>query len=231
MDKDFDMKLVKALIEAEKIYLEELPSEEELENYHTFSDEFNIKMEKLINGERKKQWYRKLPFINNRVAAVFLVGLVVLAVSTFSVEAWRLKFFDYVLNIQEEYTEIKFNKTDEYVERKDNELVIYKPEYIPKGYEITDEETLHSMYIAEYKNAEDKYLIFHQYTLEGTGMQIDTEGTTLEDITINGSEGYFYHNKGYNNILWNDGYYGFMISGEISKEDIFKIAESVVKGQ
>ncbi len=58
-------------------------------------------------------------------------------------------------------------------------------------------------------------------------MIIDTEETELETIAINGCEGFFYSNKGINNILWNDGYYGFIISSSIHKEEIIKIAESI----
>src|SRR5690554_1138934 len=130
MVDNFEIKLTEALKKAEKIKLEQLPSDEDLKDYHKFSDDFNLKMLKIIKKEKFRRGIRKFSSRRNKIAAI-IVCIALIGAGTFGVKAWRMKFFDFVLNTQEEYTEIRFSKTDEYVEKKDSKLIIYKPKYIP----------------------------------------------------------------------------------------------------
>ena len=101
------------------------------------------------------------------------------------------------------------------------------PQYIPSGFELKKEQISSFGIRLEYRNEEGRAVVYEQYLLEYRVMQIDTEGTELEKVIINGSEGHFLSNKGVNSIFWSNENYGFWVSSTIDREIIFKIAESI----
>lgn len=56
---------------------------------------------------------------------------------------------------------------------------------------------------------------------------IDTEDIETDKVTISGSEGLIYINKGITTIMWNNNKYVFNISGKVDKENIIKMANSI----
>ena len=45
-------------------------------------------------------------------------------------------------------------------------------------------------------------------------------------MDINGYKGIFYANKGQNNLVWEDDYYAYAITGEIDKQEMIVLAIS-----
>ncbi|HBT65677.1 MAG TPA: hypothetical protein DEB10_13555, partial [Ruminococcaceae bacterium] len=105
----------------------------------------------------------------------------------------------------------------------------FTPQYIPEGYVLKTREELNMAYLCEYVNDDGSDLIYNQMLFNESKMMIDTEGTVTEDIMINGIIGIFFNNKGYDNIIWNDGVYIYYISGfsELGKDELLKFAESI----
>ena len=60
-------------------------------------------------------------------------------------------------------------------------------------------------------------------------MNFDTEQKNSEKININAYEGVFYENPSskYSGIIWNDENYIFNVEGNVSKEELIKIAKGV----
>ncbi|WIV13506.1 DUF4367 domain-containing protein [Proteiniborus sp. MB09-C3] len=211
--------------EAELIVLDNI-SEKESKEKHAFSEKFNDKMAKLIAYEKRRSRIKNTLYYFKKAVSIFLIVLTVVFASTMSVKAWRVKLFNTIINIFEKFSEIRYENVDKGVDRiEDN--TFYAPEYVPDGFNIEKEDINFFGQLIIYKNKNGEEIVFEQYKLEHRNMIIDTEGTELEPISIKKFEGYFYSNKGTNNIFWDDGYCGFIISSSINKQEIIKIAKSI----
>lgn len=84
---------------------------------------------------------------------------------------------------------------------------------------------------SEYENG-DKYIIFTQYVKQSFNVMVDTENQPMEHINVNGCEGYiiqlddvsFY-------ISWDNGDYIFDIEGNIGKDELINVVETVHKAE
>lgn len=224
-DNTLDNILISSFKAAELVVLNDI-SEKESKEKHAFSDEFKDRMIKLIAYEKRRTRIKNTMYYFKKAVAVLLVVLTVVFASTMSVKAWRVKLFNTIINIFDKFSEIRYEDVDKNIDNiEDN--TFFPPGYVPEGFKLDKENTNFFGQLIIYKNKNGEEIVFEQYKLENRRMIIDTEGTELESIIIHDYEAYFYSNKGINNILWNDGYYGFIISSSINKEEIIKIAESV----
>jgi len=221
----FDNKLKQAL----EIYIEHklssLPSLQELENFHTFSPEFEKKMNNLIRNY-KKPYYKLINSVGKRVAVLVFTLLIAISATVFSVEALRNNVFDFLINIYNDFVSIFYDKTPE--DNKDQRIdQIYAPQYIPEGFEIIFKEVQNGAVLHIYSDSNENRIILEQ-SIYSLNLGVDNENREYEIIDINGNEGLFYLDKGINHIIWNNGGYCFQVKGPISKEEIVKIARSII---
>ena len=220
LEKAFDMMLDEAALIADEELGREL---EEPDEELIFSKEHEEKMEKLFRTERQKHMRAKFLKYSKRAACVFLAVVVVSGAAVMSVEAWRVKFLNFVLDAGAPNTDFDFN--DDQSSSYANEIVSLG--YIPEGFGIvTNKESSRGLFL-EFKNS-DKYFCF-DLTNINVSASVDTENGTAEKMKINGYEAVFIDNPDTNILIWHDNTYAFDIIGNISKEEIIKIAENVNK--
>jgi hypothetical protein len=59
-------------------------------------------------------------------------------------------------------------------------------------------------------------------------MDINNEGTALEELNFNGLPAKYYSNRGIQNLLWyDDEYLLYMVSSTLDRDTVFKVAGSV----
>lgn len=121
---------------------------------------------------------------------------------------------------------------------------IYRPTYIPTGFALESEELfpnaydekndifvnlIHKIWYIEEETGE--YLSFYQFTKDEYAGRYSTDRFPLEEITVNGFSGlYMDYSSGEHIgglIVWDNNDYIFEIDGNISKEEVLKIAESI----
>lgn len=94
--------------------------------------------------------------------------------------------------------------------------------YVPDGFEKTKDYG----YIYIYENGDQSFSV-EKYQLNST-VYFDTETYESKPIEINGADGeYIQSLNEMKGIVFNDSEYIFMISGNISKEELVKIAQNV----
>ncbi len=221
-----DSKLRAAL----ELYMErrlaELPEDGEGETY-AFSSVFRRKMERLIRIER-------LPFsalINTagkRVAALLIAACLALVTTVCSVKALREPVFGFFIEIYETFSRVRFQRDGS--GESDPNLIeqYYTPQFIPDGFTLVSEVRYDVIANYEYCDSDGRDISFDQ-SLRNTSIVIDTEGTVVEDVTVNGIAAIYYRNKGYDNLIWSDKGYVFTLSGPsaLGKSEIMRMAESV----
>ena len=112
-----------------------LPKEEELS--HDFSKKFQKKMNKLIRKEKRTPFMQSFISYGKRAAVVFLIVISISFVTTMSVEAYRVRFFQVITEVWEEFTSIIFKSEEN---TNDKILVPIIPEYVPEGFSILEED-------------------------------------------------------------------------------------------
>lgn len=205
--------------------IDNLPNEEDLS--HNFSKKFKSKMSRLLKEEKRSPFFNKFVNYGRRVAIICLIAISVIFASAMTIEAYRERFFDKVIEILENYTSITFH-TDEDVIVED--LVPRAPEYVPEGFSVYEEETYTSAYVVRYKNEEDVEIFYEQSTARGQIM-LDTESIEAEYVKIDNQKVMTYSNKGFNQLYWDDKLYTYYIISSIDMDELLIMAESIIKNK
>lgn len=131
-------------------------------------------------------------------------------------------------------TAVATNVSRSYVIEKSPNRVVYRVEntknmprrtplkvgYVPKGFDKS----------GQYKKEEyvysklDKHFVVDKYTLDE---DVGILGDYNEEIEINGAKAVFYKTPNNNGIIFNNGKYIFEVMGNIDKDELVKIAQSV----
>jgi hypothetical protein len=194
------------------------------EKQSEFRNRLDSELQNKKNRERRASKIKAL----QRVAVIILVVSAALTVSLFSVDAFRVKIINLIMEIRTEYTE--FQLVDEKAEMKGDRIVdwtnAYVPTYIPEGYLVESSENGDNIKAILFINGDGKIIDYAQYS-EAASFNYDTEGATVKDVTVNGNDGKIIV-KGYNySVVWK--YEGgiFVVMTQISAEETLKIAENI----
>lgn len=223
VDDDF---LSEHMRKAEIKMLDSLPKEEELS--HKFSKDFEKKMDKLIKEEKRTPLMRSFVVYGKRAAAIFLIIAAISFTTTMSVEAYRVRFFEVITEVWDEFTSIVFKSEEEI---NDEKLVAVNPEYIPEGFSIVEEELSDYINLIVYTNSNNIEIIYEQSLISDGEIILDTEGVEVKTTDIENHEISYFSNKGVNQVYWNDDNYTYAFISSIDIEELFKITKSILKNK
>lgn len=181
---------------------------------HKFSKKHNQKMKKLFSGEVNEN----KPKLSKTTLKIILIAAVLLAISTtaFAIPTVRKFITEKFLNYSE------YNIIDKSGAQNVISLTL---NYIPEGFEKTEEFYSSDLCSVEYKKG-NKFFCVEKNSLN-MGVYFDTENHKSENIIINGFDAVYYKsNEDVIGIIFNNGNYTFVFSGNISKEEFVKIAQN-----
>ena len=188
---------------------------------------FNL-LNKYFRGKNLHTFVKKSQKIFTKIAVVFFVFSAILAVTFTTVEAFRVQVLNFFLTFEPEYTSLKFEKgkTDGNMTAGFNN--IYAPSYIPEGYQIDNLMIINNFKEIKYVNEEGIFISFFESS-HSSVTNIDTENADiLKSIAINGAEGLFVLKNELVTVSWAHDNRIFVITAQISEEEMVKIAESVI---
>mgnify|MGYP000868619133 CR=1 FL=1 len=206
-NRKVSLRLHEAAQESQRREIEILEKEVVSTEPHVFSNEFNRKMDKLLNFS-KKPYFNFVNTVGKRAAVIIIAFITALSITTFSVKAFREPVVNFSISVYEKFSNILFHADE--------------PEYLPDGYNLKENNNFGNVIEIIYSNRNDD-LFFEQYIISSTQIGADTEGTDIEMLTVDGKEILFYNNKGVNRIIWTDGSYGYKVIGVIDKYEIMKM--------
>lgn len=207
IDDDF---LYAHMSRAENLMLERIPTEAELA--HTFSGRFNHKMKNLLKYEKRTPFVRSFVHYAKTAAAVFLIFLSISFTTTMSVEAYRVRFFEFVTTVWEELTSIIISSED----NADSDIQNpHAPTYIPNGYSISDQTKDKYEQTVLYTNTAGDEIYFYQKLTTQDDTIIDTESIMLETIEIDGQQIDVVVNKDTTQLYWRDTFSSYFLMGNI----------------
>lgn len=222
LSKEIDEKLIKAFEIYNKKLCESLPTDEELKDI-TFSESFEKKMQKLIKAQKKSYFYL-INTVGKRVAIILLTLFTSLTATTFSVKAIRESVIEFITETFEKFTKISVEDEEPDTQA---ELIKTAPKYIPEGYTLESELEIGVIYRIIYSNSDKNTIDYTQKINFGTNYNIDTEDIEYEEININSFDGIKYVKNAINTVVFADETYLYTVYGQVSFDELIKIAESI----
>jgi len=191
---------------------------------HEFSDEYMQKMNKLFARGRRQDRMKSLSHTMIRVAAVLLLVVTLATVTIYSVEAWRIRFQNFVIDLRRDRMIIDFN--DE-LDGDVFEMYDLHLGYIPGGFVLDQSFAAGPQVFMRFAN-EDLDLDFRITVTNIVGaLAIDTEDAAIKRTQVNGFDAFFSTNDNVNILVWHDHIYSYQIAGTISENEIMRIAENI----
>jgi len=228
-DKLYNKVLDDLISYAGPIAIEEMANDEEESGKENgldkieFSKEHQLKMKKLFRKEYNKLRLRKIASYSKYAIACILVLAIIVLVPIFSVKAWRIKFLNFIIDVKQTHTEIKFSDDVKTGDTYQSEEISFG--YIPAGSKMEKSDRVGSYIYIKFK-ANEQYFTFSRYDINAA-MSIDTENATVKKITINNREALYSSNSNINILVWHDDNYSYNLSGNIDENEIIKIVENI----
>lgn len=209
---------------AESLRLEEQTKNTEI----SFSEKFEKQMKKLIH-RREKPYYVLINTAVKRVAVIILAAVITTVSATIGIAAVYQPFADFIMEIFDDHTLFRPNHNNQ-TSSVDPlaEWKVYTLSYIPEGFEVENEYEDWSEVYVKYSNSSGEFFAVKQLWYDdSTRIDIDTEGTVVEDISILGVNGIYYENKGEKIICFTYNSVFVILNGNIDKNELVNIAISL----
>lgn len=220
-----DEMLVQYMTKAEEVMLEQIPPESELS--HRFSRHFQRKMKALLRHEKRSIPMRKIVSSMRHLAAAVLIVLGIGLVVTMSVEAYREKLFQFIIEIYPELTSIRTVGDG----GTNNEVLVpVEPGYVPEGYYL-DERSVGSLTVLELYVNDAKQNICYSQSLLGCGeMILDTEDADVSTVVVEGIDLMLVEKESvFNMVYWQDEKNQYSLDGNIEMDELIKMAKSMIE--
>jgi hypothetical protein len=181
-------------------------------------------MEKLIRGDEKREIGAKIFTWTRRIAATAAAFFIVAAASLLTIPEVRAAVIGAIQNRTEQYTEFTGNPTD-----ADGEFKYHTLGYIPEGFVLTSEIKEDEYYSATYFDDNNKKFRFQYGKIEDE-ISLNNEDAEYSQVF---DGGILYHlfiaddDSRFSSIIWDDGINLFIISGELSIDELLKIAKNI----
>ncbi|WP_283609238.1 DUF4367 domain-containing protein [Faecalispora anaeroviscerum] len=233
-DQIFEVMLQTAVTENFQKECQQLPTAKELTEQYELSQPTRIKIENMIREANRRLKWRRIQKAAKKVAVIVAILIPVTMVSLLSVEASRNAIFNAVMNWESDHVKIKYQ--DGAVSSSEPEepgSSTIKPQYLPEGFAETETAKIGLKNRTEYQNTQGISIYFELTPLSAEGsVALDSEHTTRKEIEIHGKKAILLVAKtsgGTSYLAWEDKTYSFLLSSEISPEELTKIAESIKK--
>lgn len=225
-DSLFEAMFRQAVVDNFEEELAAIPSKSEIRKQYSSLVELDIKMAKLFARERIKVRLRVFAKVAERVAACFLIAVLLAGAVIATVPQARAAFMRVVIEWTEKYT--KFTAEGDGIHTAMPQWTLG---YLPDGYveiERLETEQLLEIY---YQNDAGGFLAFGAMSQSGS-LLVNNEGVQYHQQVI---EGVVYHLfeaetiDNFSQVVWDAHGYRFNVNGSLSVDELLTIAESVIK--
>lgn len=220
-----DAFLYKYMPAADRILMEEIPPEEELD--HKFSWRFRRKMKALIKYESRTPGERKF-YRGMKIAfAALAVILIVAFSSAMSVKAYRFRIIDFFMEVFEDLTSYSVQEEKPTGEVADP----VEPKYVPDGFEVTRREEGNSGYTVWYENSDGDRIEYRQSSISAVRHFLDTETSVTNEAYIHKQKVNIIEEQDMWTVYWNDEEYMYRVIGpkQIELEELSEMARSIAR--
>ena len=224
---DMDILLYAAASYAGKNELDEFERADESELSPKAEKRIFRKIQRRIDYHEKREEFHPVLETLKRVAVIVLAVMSISFVSALSIEAVRSDIYNAVIQWFDKKLGISF---DDIPTDAPDRILDYKEPILPEGYERFELGKDEFGFSVEYENG-DSLITYWQRPLSGYGSFLSNEWTDVEDVNVIGYDGiktvFESHGVTITTIIWKDNEYAYMLSSDLSYEELLRIAESI----
>lgn len=188
---------------------------------------------KLIRKEKNQVIRRRVLKLGKKIAAALIVISIVGTIVTMSVEAFRVRFFNLVIETSQKFSLVsqeEVGETQVVYEVPSEWGTYYYPEFLPEGYDLNSTRALNDTKIMIFSNGTNHDIVFSQGTLSGKS-QIDSENGQVIEVDISGNNGVLAIKDDIKILNWSNNEMSFSIQGNVEESVILAIAERIKKNK
>ena len=160
-----------------------------------------------------------------KIAACILICMSVGFATLMAIPTVRASVWDSVVNFYEKYIKFDFSITS----GGEETIGDYTLGYVPDGFVRTDameEDPTRNIY--RYENTKNYFCV--SYYTKNRAINYDDENGTIHIVNINGEDGYLVeYIEGRHSVTWKNNETVFTVDGDLSVDEIIKIAEKIKK--
>jgi hypothetical protein len=200
----------------------------ELEPEISYSSGFVKEMNNFFRKNRRKDRTIHIKRIILKSAVAIFIFLIISVAVIFNVEALRVPFLNFFEHPGQQSTKIETkDQNTNYDLFVDQIHGMYLPAYLPDSYSIQSIDKTGQNTIAIFKKYDNRIINF-QNIPEGTIANIDNENAQTEHISVNGEDAQLFIKNDKYTLVFRFENNVYMLSGTISKNDILKVAGSLI---
>ena len=195
---------------------------------HRFSARYLRRRKKIVeqfsnSADAHAREYR--PVMLRRVnMRIILVAIIIMILATASVIAATKPRIYYIIKESIESWDVLFEVENE--DSTHTEFKVRKPT-IPEGFNVVSEEIYVSSYCLTITDKDGGEIIFYQTEASGSSVMIDNEKSTNVVEEYNGNELIKSKEGSSNIIVFNDGKYVFILSGNVEETILYSMIDSL----
>ena len=228
-EKIFDLLIADALADVWDMELAKYADSGQMEK-HKFSDEFERNIRKIRNSIGRKERMKNA----GRFSLKFFVTIATIMGIAFGGLLTQPTVFASVQNV---FRNI-FSGYDKYTysEEQNGDITFFDQNkclgYIPDGYEIRMVfYSTNNMYLT-YESVDGDTMNFDYGVAENSSIIVDNERHTYYELNYDNVTYHYYEaldpEADYNTLIWYSDGYRFSIVGDLSKDEIIKVAENII---
>ncbi len=183
---------------------------------------------------RKAKWqsfYGSIAASRGRVASIIIIVFLATALLTVNVDAFRIRFFNIVIELEDQFTSIYIDEGESLNPVEDlpeDWTDYYFPASLPAGYVVTTAESSISGKRIVFENENQDTIVFNQY-FDGSDHQLDTENAKTYEVDINGSSGLLIEKNGISTVHWSLEGCSLLLRSSMDKNTLLEIANNIEK--
>lgn len=162
-----------------------------------------------------------------KVASFVLMAGVVSGGLCFWAEANGIPVYETIFLRKERYTSIEVYNQIVSEEDESSLDYFYFPKYLPLGFTVDEENSDSERYFIRFKNKNQFFCISQTISLSNKQKRLDTENSSVKNITIDGHNGFYAETEGRQAIFLDMGNLSVSIYGNIGKQEIFRLARNL----
>lgn len=222
---------------------------------HRFSRTFRKKIKVLLQPDMGKHTIPALYPVHGRRRVIVVVAVLILILGTTVMGRgfFQSPLGKYILTGYTDHVQLNLGEPEnlEMVPIEDNEkntmeigaepdseedfeFVYKKPQWVPEGYTLENEvhEEEWGIYEQCYTNDKEQGMLYRQMNNDAVNnLGISSNGSEQQEVMIENLKGYFIPDdtldEGRGNFVWEDGKYLYMITGDLTKEELIRMAETI----
>lgn len=173
------------------------------------------------DGGKKKQDKAPLRIPRRAIAIAIVCVVLVIVLIPATSEAVRRRINELIKKVFPQYTEYQL---DEEILGFDGKT--YVPTYIPEGFTQIESVSTPSKHILSYRDDNNMYFDI-TISSASTVTQLNSEGAVIEPVYIGDEYGELITKGGWAGVIWSTETNIFTVDGELSEEEILKIARNL----